>query len=603
MIRASRQDGSYPRPQLVRERWKSLDGKWGFAHDDANRGLTQRWFAPGAEDNFQRAITVPFAPESAASGIDDPGFHPIVWYRLELDLPEVSGMRRLLHFGAIDHSADVWVDGTHVGRHSGGQTSFSFDVTDALDASDRHIIVVRAYDDPADSELPRGKQDWQLEPHFIWYRRSTGIWKSVWLEDVAPVHIGSVRWDTDRSSGTVRVIATLLGLVPALPDVVLGIDLHHDQMELASQTVVVTGSRVEVTLHLPALRNAQQREAYQWSPENPVLIDASLQVRVQGVVVDEAASYLGIRSAGIGGGWFLLNGLPYFVRSVLEQGYWTDSLFTAPENDAYRAEVELIKALGFNAARIHQKVEDPRFLYWADRLGLLIWAETGGAYEFTARAATALMIEWAEIVDQQRSHPSVVTWVPINESWGVQDVSTSYPQRQFVQAITSFTRALDPSRPVVSNDGWEHVDSDILSIHDYTTDASTLAARYSSQEALAATLHSMGPQGRRPTLEDPLLPVTNKEIPVMVTEFGGISFAGPGTWGYAVVETNEAYRLQVEQLFDALRASPIVRGYCYTQLTDTLQESNGMLYANRTPKLPPEELRRIVTGDDPGIPK
>jgi beta-galactosidase/beta-glucuronidase len=597
MIRASEQDGSHPRPQLIRENWTSLDGVWAFAHDDEDRGLSERWFDPSAADAFTTEIRVPFPPESAASGVDDPGFHRVVWYRLEVALGAGLDSRHLLHFGAVDRSARVWVDGVFVGEHVGGQTAFSFDVTNALRPGDRHVVVVRAVDDPDDHESPRGKQDWQIEPHAIWYRRSTGIWRSVWMEAVAPQHVTTVQWTSDRIGGTVAAVVVLAGQFPAVGSF-LRMTLCHGDDILAEQTTEILDSRVELTFHLPALRNAQERELYQWSPEHPALLDAMLEVEVSGEVVDRSASYFGIRSTEVGRGWFLLNGLPYYVRSVLEQGYWTDSLFTAPDNASYRSEVELIKELGFNAARIHQKVEDPRMLFWADKLGLLIWGETAAAYEFTPRAASALMTEWASIVEQQRSHPSVVTWVPINESWGVQDVSTSKAQQQFVRAITSFTRALDPSRPVVSNDGWEHIDSDILSIHDYTQ-GTAFADNYSSLEAVSRFLDKFGPQGRRPILEP-----TQRErfdqggIPLMVTEFGGISYSGDETWGYSVVHSDQEFRESMSVLFDALRRSPTVTGFCFTQLTDTLQESNGLLTADRRPKLPIEELRRIVLGSD-----
>ncbi|WP_426518909.1 glycoside hydrolase family 2 protein [Diaminobutyricibacter sp. McL0618] len=598
MIRATEQDGRHPRPQLIRENWTSLDGTWSFAHDDHDRGLSERWFDPASAHVFTAEIVVPFAPESAASGIDDPGFHPVVWYRLEIEGLTGTALRRILHFGAVDRIGRVWVDGVFVGEHVGGQTAFSFDITDALSAGDRHVIVVRAFDDPADHESPRGKQDWRAEPHAIWYRRSTGIWRSVWMETVAPQHVSTVQWESDRTTGTVGAVVSLAG-GGVVAGSLLRVTLTKDDQVLSVQTTEILDTRVELTFHLPALRNAQEREFYQWSPENPALVDALLEVVVDGQVIDESASYFGIRSTEVGRGWFLLNGLPYYVRSVLEQGYWTDSLFTAPDPESYRSEVELIKSLGFNAARIHQKVEDPRMLYWADRLGLLIWGETAAAYEYTPRAAAVLMAEWAAIVEQQRSHPSVVTWVPVNESWGVQDIATSRAQQQFVRAITSFTRALDPGRPVISNDGWEHIDSDILSIHDYTSDGATMAENYASHEAVSRILDSLGPQGRRPILEPMQREGFDRgDLPLMVTEFGGISYSDRDTWGYLVVNSDDEFRERVSALFEALRSSPVVTGFCYTQLTDTLQESNGLLTADREPKLPVEELRRIVTGTD-----
>jgi beta-galactosidase/beta-glucuronidase len=594
MITASQQDGTYPRPQLVRERWESLDGAWEFAYDDEDRGLGERWFAGGGE--FLLAITVPFVPESAASGIGDAAFHPVVWYRRRIDVPGGPGLRTILHFGAVDYDASVWIDGSLVATHSGGQTAFAVDITDHLDpGAAEHRVVVRAEDQPDDVEAPRGKQDWELEPHVIWYRRSTGIWRSVWLETVAAQHIESLDWDSDLAAATVT--ATIALALRPRAGTTIDLALRLGDMELGAVTIRPVAARSRVTLELAALRNAQSREQYLWSPEAPHLVDAELVVSESGAVVDEVASYLGVRSASVGDGAFRLNGLPYFVRSVLEQGWWDESHLTAPTVAHYRAEVEAIRSLGFNAARIHQKVEDPRLLFWADRLGLLIWGETAAAYAFSPRAVRLLVGEWQEIVRQYRSHPSIVTWVPANESWGVQDVATSRPQREYLQALASLTRAIDPTRPVVSNDGWEHVDSDLLTIHDYSADPELLRRRYSDRETVRAALTGQGPQLRRPVLTAHQLESFDAGVaPLMVTEFGGVSYAGDSTWGYEVVASDAEFDSVVGGLFAALLSSPVLAGFCYTQLTDTLQESNGLLRADRTPKLPIERLREMVTG-------
>ena len=592
--RATIQDGSYPRPRLVRESWTPLDGDWSFAYDDADHGLSERWFAAADESVFPLSITVPFVPESAASGLGDTGYHAVVWYRRVITARRRPGVRVILHFGAVDHEARVWVDGQQVAVHRGGQTAFSADITDALGDGDEHVIVVRAHDDPHDTELPRGKQDWRESPHGIWYQRSTGIWRSVWCEEVAEQHVVSFDSTFESTRATVGVQVVLADQPSAGQRV--RVALHHDEKPLGSAVFDALSTRVGGSIELPVLRNAQEREHFLWSPEHPTLIDVTVEVLDDaGDALDQVGSYVGLRTTEVDRGWFVLNSHPYYIRSVLQQGYWPDSHLTAPSPEAYRTEVEAIKALGFNAARIHQKVEDPRFHFWADRLGLLLWGETAGAYEYTPRAAAALMSDWSEIVEQYRGHPSIVTWVPINESWGVQDMHRSRQQREFVQAIASFTRALDPTRPVVSNDGWEHIDSDIIAIHDYTTDPEALAANYASLDAVRTLLAGPGPANRRPTLVETRASIDDG-LPLMVTEFGGISYAGEGTWGYAVVNTDEDYRLTVGGLFAALHASPVVTGFCYTQLTDTLQEANGLLRADRSPKLPFEVLRSLVTG-------
>lgn len=592
MITASTQDGTHPRPQLLRKHHLPLDVACGFAYDDDDRGLRERWHS--REDVFDRTIQLPFAPESPDSGIGDTGYHPVVWYRIpvpslaEAGLP-AQGERVLLHFGAVDYSADVWVNGAHVTRHDGGQTPFSADITDALIGDSEQIIVVRAEDDPLDVSIPRGKQDWEPEPHGIWYHRTTGIWRTVWLEAVPELHIASVAWTPDVPRGTVAVEVGL----NRRPEVALPLDvvLSLDGTELARQTVSVSEPRISFEVALPAQRNGQGYEQLLWSPSSPVLINASLTLGD-----DAVASYLGLRSTAVGRGQFLLNDRPVYVRSVLEQGYWPTSHFTAPSNLALREEVELILALGFNAARIHQKVEDPRFLYWCDRLGLMIWGETAGAYEFSTTAVQRLVSEWTDIVLRDRSHPSVVTWVPLNESWGVQHGAHDAAQRAFGLALANLTRALDPTRPVISNDGWEHTDSDMWTIHDYEASGEVLRLRYGTRSAVEELIQGFGPAGRLIAVLDS----TPGDKPVMLTEFGGVSYA-PGTpfedsWGYSAASSADDFAARVGEIVRAVRASSSLVGFCYTQLTDTRQETNGLCDEDRKPKLPVEDLRRIIAG-------
>lgn len=607
-MRASEQDGAYPRPLLCREGWTSLDGAWEFAHDDSDAGLAGRWFDPAKDDAFDLRIEVPFPPESPASGVGARGFHPVVWYRRALaraDLPGDPGEqdRVLLHFGAVDHRARIWLDGEPAGEHVGGQTPFTVDVTQAFaaaaDPETGHVLVVRAEDDPHALHQPRGKQDWREKPHGIWYERTTGIWQSVWLEVVPVLHLVDVAWTPDLSSCRVHGEITL-SAVPS-ETVRLSVRLSLGDEVLADVSCAAAGEVVQLDITVPALRNGQDRARLAWSPETPHLVDAEvvLDDPRTGAEVDRATSYVGLRDVSVGGGCFRLNGQPYYTRSVLDQGYRPETHLASRGSDELRAEVELIKAMGFNAVRVHQKAEDPRFLHWADRLGLLVWGETAGTYVFSPAAVTLLTSEWMDLVRRYRSHPSVVVWVPINESWGVQDIATSSAQQQFAQSLVSLTRALDPSRPAVSNEGWEHVDSDILGLHDYTVDADRLKARYLDREAAVdVVLAAHGPAGRRPVLNDAQAQrFLDGRAPLMITEFGGVSLStDEESWGYAQVGSPEEYADRLTGLFDALRASTEIVGFCYTQLMDTAQETNGLLFADGTPKLPLEDIRRIVTG-------
>jgi hypothetical protein len=459
-------------------------------------------------------------------------------------------------------------------------------------------VVVRAEDRPRDVTQPRGKQDWQPTPHVIWYDRTSGIWQAVWLEPVPETYIADIQLTPDLVTGSVRVEAILNQAHRGS----LELSLTKDGDPLASQRVAVDGDTITTTVTIPAAQNGVHRGWLYWSPEAPNLIDVAVSLLDgEAAVVDTLDTYFGLRSVGIAHGRFLLNDRPVFVRSVLEQGFWPESHLAAPSADALRKEVELIKALGFNAVRIHQKVEDPRFLYWCDRLGLMVWGEIANAYEYSARAVERLTSEWVAAVRRDRSHPSIVTWVPINESWGVTDIAQRRDQQDFASALYHLTKAIDPTRPVISNEGWEHTVSDILGIHDYTQHAAQLIGRYGSAEAVETTLTGMNPARKRVLLE----PGDQRDQPVMITEFGGLSMhpkSGKAWFGYATAETDEQYLDMLKSLFDALYASPELAGFCYTQLTDTQQETNGLYDENRKPKLPVDRLREIIWQPSTSVP-
>jgi len=599
MNEASTQDGTYPRPQLVRGSHLALDVMAGFAYDDGNVGLRENWHERA--DVFDRLIQLPFAPESPASGIGDTAHHPVVWYRISFDDDDLAaagrhrqGDRVLLHFGAVDHSADVWVNGIHVVHHEGGQTPFSADITEALAGTNHHVAIVRAEDDPLDATMPRGKQDWMAEPHVIWYHRQTGIWRTVWLEAVPELHIVDIDWECNATRDTVRLDVTL-SRRPVEP-VDIDVRLSFAGSQLVRHRFSAGAVRSSVSIPLPSQANAQDAGRLEWSPAQPHLVDAVIALHST-VSADTVASYLGIRSIGIADGRFLLNDRPTYIRSVLEQGYWPTSHYTPPSMAAIRSEVELMLALGFNAVRIHQKVEDPRFLYWCDRLGLMVWGETANAYEFGPTAIRRLTTEWPAIIDRDRSHPSIVTWVPLNESWGAQHGAHDAAQRAYGLALANLTRAMDPSRPVISNDGWEHTDSDLWTIHDYEADGDVLRSRYGDRGAIDEMIGGMGPAGRRMSL----LPVEDFGKPVMLTEFGGVSYdpsAKPDdSWGYSVAADAGDFARRLTAILEAVNGSRHLAGFCYTQLTDTRQETNGLCDEDRRPKLDLATLAALIRGE------
>lgn len=602
-------DGTYPRPQLVRHHHLSLDRTVDFAHDDLDLGRREHW--ERSPEPWSRLIRLPFPPESPASLIGDTGFHPVVWYRIAVTDEDLAAAGRaddavhrvLLHFGAVDFEADVWVDGQHVTHHVGGQTAFSVDITDALaPGAGPHHVVVRAADDPLDTAMPRGKQDWLESPHSIWYHRTTGIWRTVWLEAVPALHLTRVAWRAEVHTASASAAVELSGRPSSA--VRVRVTVSHDGVPLGEAEVLADGRTAEVEVPIAGQRNGQGYDALLWSPESPALIDATVTLLdATGAVLDTAESYFGIRSVGTAAGRFLLNGRPRSLHSVLEQGYWPETHLAAPSADALRQEVELIKRLGFDAVRVHQKVEDPRFHYWADRLGLLVWGEIASAYQFSGQAVEWLTAEWLQTVRDRASHPSIVTWVPFNESWGVQHIDLEPAQRAFTRGLTALTRALDPTRPVISNDGWEHTDSDLLTIHDYEPDGAVVAARYGSAEAVAELLAGYGPAGRRMlTAPDH----ATDGLPVMLSEFGGVRFTPDdeeggeeGSWGYSTAASSSDFADRLRSLLGGVHASPVLAGFCYTQLTDTGQEKNGLCDEHRVPKLPAETIAAIIRGASP----
>ena len=338
-----------------------------------------------------------------------------------------------------------------------------------------------------------------------------------------------------------------------------------------------------------------------WEPSNPNLIEAQITlVDGAGQTLDEIASYVGLRSVEATDGLYLINGRPRYLRLVLAQNYWPQSHLAAPSDEAIRREVELIKSLGFNGVRIHQKVEDERFLYWCDRLGVLVWAEMANAYEFSEEAVRRMTREWMDVVKQQASHPSIITWVPFNESWGVPDLPGDPAQRDYVRGLYHLTKALDPSRPVIGNDGWEHLSSDILSIHDYALDGASLRERYGTPDAVERALQGR-PQHQRAMLEAG----PRGGRPIILSEFGGISYApqaGTPWFGYGSVSSDEELLAKYEELVTAVLDSPTIAGFCYTQLTDTEQEINGLLRADRTPKIDPAIVSAITSRPSKAIP-
>jgi beta-galactosidase/beta-glucuronidase len=562
-----------------------LNGDWDFALDKE-----AEWPDPG-DVVWTSRIRVPYSPETPASGIHFTGFFRACWYRREIEIaPAPGGDRILLHFEAVDYAATVWVNGVVAARHEGGYTPFAADITPLLRATGPQIIVVRAEDDPHDLSKPRGKQEWQLEPHSIWYHRTSGIWQSVWLERVASSWIGNVHWTPNVERWELSFEARIDGR--RRDDLLLSVRLTAGATLLSADTYAVIAGEVHRRIAFSDPGIDDFRNELLWTPATPTLIEAAIELKTaSGEVLDQVFSYTALRSLAIQGDRFVLNGRPYPLIMVLDQGYWPETGLTAPDDAALRKDVELAKAMGFNGVRKHQKIESARYLYWADKLGLLLWEEMPSAYRFTKDSVQRLAREWTEVILRDRSHPCIIAWVPFNESWGVPDLPDSSAQRHYVQALYHLTKTLDPTRPVVGNDGWESIATDIIGIHDYDDDPARLAARYGMR-----TFRLF--ERERPGGRQLLIGQKHKGQPIMLTEFGGIAFSPDPdrTWGYSRTGTSREFADRYRRLLEVVRPAPLLAGFCYTQFADTYQEANGLLFADRTPKFPIEEIALATRG-------
>lgn len=585
----------YPRPFLHRDSWTSLNGPWDFALDPGGC-----WYHP-RQIVWNDTILVPFAPETERSGIGELGYFKACWYRRILPVPALApGERLFLHFSAVDFRATVWVDGAQVTTHEGGYTPFSVEMTLLIRDDAPLELVVRAADDPHDLAKPRGKQDWQETAHSIWYPRTTGIWQTVWLERVPAMHVTDLRWTSNLFRWEIGFSATVSGACP--PPVALRLRLSTPERLLIDDYYHCVHNEVHrrIPLSDPGIDDA--RNELLWSPGSPTIIDARIDlVGPDGAVLDTLTSYTAIRTISVARDQILLNGRPIRLRMVLDQGYWPDTGLTAPDDDALRRDVELALAMGFNAVRKHQKIEDPRYFYWADRLGLLVWEEMPSAYRFTGLSVSRLTREWMEVLKRDRSHPSIIAWVPFNESWGVPNLPDNPSERHYVTALYHLTRTLDPDRPVVGNDGWESVATDIIGIHDYDADPARMLARYQAPN-VRNNLYERERFGGRALV---LGRFTEFDHPVVLSEFGGIALSTradvDGTWGYSRTHDADELEHRLRALFEVVRSQDILAGYCYTQFADTYQEANGLLYADRTPKVPLDRIA-VLNGLGPPTP-
>lgn len=575
---------NYPRPQFVRDSYLDLNGEWNFRFDDEDEGLSAGW-----KNGFEsRKILVPFSYESMKSGIGSSEIHETVWYSREVSFASLgSGCGRvILNFEGADYETQLWVNGIFVGSHKGGYARFSFDITDML--TDNVGTVVIRISDSLSTAQPRGKQRWLKENYDCWYEQTTGIWKSLWAEKV-----GESRLEH-------------LHIIPRYDDNAVDfeyvIERGRKGQKVEVETVITFKEDVICCLREMAVRDYFSRrfslesdnikwKVKYWCPKSPHLYDVCVRIYENGILTDEVGSYFGLRKISTDSSRVKLNNMDCYLRMVLDQGYWEESGLTPPDEEALKRDIDKILSYGYNGVRKHQKTEDERFYYWADVKGLLVWCEAPSFYELNDISIERAAGEWTEIVRQHYNHPSIITWVAFNESWGIPRIIEDKKAQNFTQAVYYLTKSLDDSRPVISNDGWEHTKSDIITLHDYAAEGNILRKNWSSPEGNMGNEHAFN--GERYAFAKGF---HYEGQPIIISEFGGIAYGSTEDgWGYGGLEENEdAVLKRLDGLLKAVYDIDCICGFCYTQLTDVRQEQNGHMFMNREDKIDPEKIRRII---------
>ena len=575
----------HPNPQMVRTEWLNLNGSWDFEMDFEKTGLKRELFkAP----NLSGKIHVPFCPESRLSGIGYTDFIPAVWYKRSFRLPEAwKGLRTLLHFGAVDYDARVWVNGRPAGFHRGGYSSFTLDITDCLLPGEDNLITVYAEDDVRTGLQPGGKQSVERLSSGCCYTRTTGIWQTVWLEGVPKTYLSGIKLIPDPENACVHITGHIYG---GEGNEKLEATAFYEGRSCGTGSGLHSGNQVKLTLKLS--------EVHLWGPGQPSLYDLKLTLFKDGQALDEVNSYFGLRTVVIRGKKILINGKSVFQRLILDQGFYPEGIYTAPTEENLKKDIEISMEMGFNGARLHERAFEPRYLYWADKLGYLVWGEHAN-WQLditTPMGLERFLPEWMELVERDYNHPAIIGWCPFNETWDKATVNEKTGEKEQVRQddqvlaiVYRATKLLDPTRPVIDTSGNFHVETDVFDVHDYEQNPELFRAHYEPMKNGGEAFVTFPDRQ------------SYGEQPYMVSEYGGIWW-NPGQldeegWGYGGTESRpksqEAFLARYEGLTRALLDNPSITGFCYTQLYDVEQEVNGLYTYDRKAKFKPELLQAI----------
>lgn len=575
----------YPRPQFVRKEWKSLNGEWNFMFDDNDEGKTKKYFK---DFQINKKINVPFTYETKLSGLEDESVHYIVWYNRKINISkeQLQNNNVILNFEGSDYKTKIWINGNYIGENIGAYSRFSFNIEKYVIEGENDITI--KVEDSLSKDQPRGKQRYKKESWKCWYIQTTGIWKTVWLEWVSKKHLKAVKITPKTDKVQLEIETNLLEQDIGKEKYCIQTEISFNGQILNNTKEVINSNYEKIEINI--VKEGIKHDIQKWSINNPNLYDINYKLYCGDKVIDDVDSYFGIREITIKEDKIYLNGEELYLKLILDQGYWKESHLTPPSEQSLIKDIESVLALGYNGIRKHQKIEDERFLYWCDVKGVLVWSEMANCYNFDDNSLQNFTNEWIKVVKQNYNHPSIITWVPINESWGIPEVSICEKEQNFATTLYYLTKAMDDTRPVISNDGWEHTISDIITIHDYKQDEESLYQEYTDKDMKVLNnleeyngKHRLFANGYR-----------YEGQPVIMSEYGGIAINSEEGWGYGKQVKDEKELIErFTKLTKEIKNIPYITGYCYTQLTDVQQEINGLMDAERNYKIEPSIIRNI----------
>ena len=567
----------------------NLNGTWEFDFDDLNVGHKEKWFK---DHKFSKKINVPFSFETKESGINDQSFHENMWYRTSFLTPKLDENERcIIVFNGVDYEAEVYINGELVKTNRGASVQFEVDVTDYLEKENSLVVYCKDYGTKED--MPRGKQFWEEKPRGIWYNRTSGIYKTVYIKVLNKIHVEECLITPNIDLGNITLNLKLSD-VPSK----CRIKVISKEEELVNE-LILTNCKLDNEIVLDVFNNMIFRSCTHdsdklWSPENPYLYTLVVELFDEDdKLLDSLKTKFGMRKISTKNGFTYLNNRTYMMKLVLIQGYFKNSGMTPKSVDDYKEDILKAKALGFNGCRMHQKIEDPYFYHLCDELGFICWCEMPSGISYSNNLVDTLTEEWKKIIVQNYNHPSIVTWVPINESWGVSFILNNKKQQNFVKALYHLTKCMDDSRLVVTNDGWEMSEGDLCCVHNYChgneKDEKTKEQYFSSLNTIEGMISSQ--PAARPIYLDGC---SYKGEPIILSEFGGVSYSlNKDSWGYTVSSSKEEYLKTIERIFNTINKSQCIAGYCYTQLYDVESECNGILTIDRKEKVSSKEIKKI----------